>query len=110
MKTTGTLIKNLMKKKTFIKVVKMLCDLDIVVLEQVLDVEGSHLMTWQQLKISRKKSKKGKKAIWFKEVEERVLISEESREVKEEYRTGIKNYLGMQNLLEEISVNKRKCE
>src|SRR5205085_1792635 len=88
----------------------MLCDLDIVVLEQVLDIEGSHLMTWQQLKISRKKSKKGKKAIWFKEVEERVLISEESREVKEEYRTGIKNYLGMQNLLEEISVDKKKYE
>ena len=60
--------------------------------------------------MSRKKSKKGKKAIWFKEVEERVLISEESREVKEEYRTGIKNYLGVQNLLEEISVDKRKRE
>ena len=57
--------------------------------------------------MSRKKSKKGKKAIWFKEVEERVLISEESREVKEKYRTGIKNYLGVQNLLEEISVTKR---
>src|SRR6266487_5645976 len=67
-------------------------------------------MTWQQLKMSRKKSKKGKKAIWFKEVEERVLISEESREVKEEYRTGIKNNLGVQNLLEEISVDKRKRE
>ena len=39
-----------------------------------------------------------------------MLISEESREVKEEYRTDIKNYLGMQNLLEEISVDKRKRE
>ena len=44
-KTTGILIKNLMKKKIFIKAAKMLCDLDIVVLEQVLNVEGSHLMT-----------------------------------------------------------------
>ena len=110
MKTTGILIKNLMKKKTFVKAAKMLCDLDIIVLEQVLDVEGSYLMTWQQLKMSRKKSKKGKKAIWFKEVEERVLISEESREVKEEYRTGIKNNLGVQNLLEETLVDKRKYE
>ena len=32
-------------------------------LEQILDIEGLYLMIWQQLKISRKKSKKDKKAI-----------------------------------------------
>jgi len=57
------LIKSLIEKKTFVKVAKMLCDLDIIMLEQILDIEGLYLMTWQQLKISRKKSKKGKKAI-----------------------------------------------
>ena len=62
-KVNDTLIKSLIEKKTFVKVVKMLCDLDIIMLEQILDIEGSYLMTWQQLKISRKKSKKGKKAI-----------------------------------------------
>ena len=55
------LIKSLIKKKTFVKAAKILCDLDIVMLEQILDIEGSHLLTWQQLKISRRKSKKGKK-------------------------------------------------
>ena len=99
-----------MKKKTFVKVAKILCDLDIIMLEQILDIEGSYLTIWQQLKISRKKSKKGKKVMWFKEVEERVLISKEKREVKDEYKTGIKNFLGIQNSLEAISLDKRKRE
>src|SRR5207253_9091134 len=65
-KVNGILIKSLMEKKTFVKVAKMLSDLDIIMLEQILDIEGLYLMTWQQLKISRKKSKKGKKAMKFK--------------------------------------------
>ena len=48
--------------------------------------------------------------MWFKEVEERVLISKEKREVKDEFKTGIENILGVQNLLEEILLDKRKCE
>ena len=83
-----------MKKKTFIKVAKMLCDLNIVLLEQILDIKGSYLIIWQQFKMSRKKSKKGKKVIWYKEIEEKVLINEKKREVKEEYKTDMKNYLG----------------
>ena len=86
----------------------MLCDLDIIMLEQILDIERSYLMIWQQLKISRKKSKKRKKAIQFKELEEKVLISKEKREVKDEYKTGIKNFLGIQNSFKEILLDKRK--
>ena len=86
----------------------MLCDLDIIMLEQILDIEGSYLMTWQQLKISRKKSKKVKKVIQFKELEEKVLISKEKKEVKDEYKSGMKNFLGIQNSLEEISLSQKK--
>ena len=67
-------------------------------------------MIQQQLKISRKKSKKKKKVIQFKEVEEKVLISKEKREVKDKYKTGMKNFLGNQNLLEEILLDKIKRE
>src|SRR5207253_3079857 len=70
-KVNGIPIKSLIEKKTFVKAVKMLYDLDIIMLEQILDIEGVYLMIWQQIKISRKKSKKEKKVIWFKEVEER---------------------------------------
>src|SRR5437868_13434175 len=38
--STGTLIKSLMKKKTFIKVAMILCNFDILLLEQILDIEG----------------------------------------------------------------------
>jgi len=44
----------LLKKKTFIKVAKILQEMKIVVLEQLLNIEGTHLITWQQLKVSRK--------------------------------------------------------
>ena len=47
-------IKSLLKKKTFVKVAKILQEMKIVVLEQLLNIEGTHLITWQQLKVSRK--------------------------------------------------------
>ena len=99
-----------MKKKTFVKVAKILCDLDILLLEQILNTEGIYLMIWQQLKTAKKKSRKGKKATWYKEIEEQVLISKEKREVKDKFKTGIVNTLGVQNLLEEISLDKRRYE
>ena len=44
--STRTLIKSLMKKKTFVKVAMICCNLDILLLEQILDIEGSHLLIW----------------------------------------------------------------
>ena len=83
-----------MKKKTFIKIAKILCNLNILLLEQILDIEGLYLLIWQQLKTTKKKSRKGKKATWYKEIEEQVLISKEKREVKDEFKTGMINTLG----------------
>ena len=60
--------------------------------------------------MSRNKSRKEKKVIQFKEVEEKVLISKEKKEVKDKYKTGIKNSLEIQNSLEAISLDKRKRE
>ena len=98
----------MLKKKTFIKVAKILQEMKIVVLEQLLNIEGTHLITWQQLKVSRKWSKKGKKASWYEEIEGEVLRNQESRKVKEEYKTETENLLGMQDILEKISIDKRK--
>ena len=53
-KVDGRPIKSLLKKKTFVKVAKILQEMKIVVLEQLLNIEGTHLITWQQLKVSRK--------------------------------------------------------
>ena len=107
-KVDGRPIKRLLKKKTFVKVAKILQEMKIVVLEQLLNIEGTHLITWQQLKVSRKRSKKGKKASWYEEIEGEVLRNRESREVKEEYKTETENLLGMQDILEKISIDKRK--
>ena len=82
-----------MKKKTFIKAAMILCNLDILLLEQILDIEGSYLLTWQQLKTAKKKLRKGKKATQYKEIEEQMLISKEKREVKDKFKTGMVNTL-----------------
>ena len=39
-----------------------------------------------------------------------MLISKEKREVKDKCKTGMKNFLRIQNSLEEISLDKRKRE
>ena len=44
-KRNGIPIKSLMEKKPFVKAAKMLCDLDIIMLEQILDIERLYLMT-----------------------------------------------------------------
>ena len=79
-------------------------------LEQILDTKGSTLMIWQQLKCSRRKSKRGKKAAWYRELEEKILENTDKREIKEYYKKDIENYLGIQDLLEEVSTDKRKQE
>jgi ribonuclease HI len=109
-KASGTPVKSLLKKKTFVKAAKALQDLSIIVLEQILDIEGSSLITWQQLKVSRKRTKKGRKAAWYREIEEKVLVDQKRREVKPEFKTSMKNLLGVQDLLEKISTDKRKQE
>ena len=79
-------------------------------LEQILDTKGTVLMTWQQLKCSRRKSKRGKVAAWYRELEEKVLENPLKREIKKEFRKGAENYLGAQDLLEEVTTDKRKQE
>ena len=109
-KASGTPIKSLLQKKTFIRAAKALEDLNIILLEQILDKEGQCLLTWQQLKASRKRSKKGAKATWFKEIEERVLKDKGKQEVSDSFKTSCRNLLGPKNLLEKISTDRRKQE
>jgi hypothetical protein len=68
----------------------------LVYLNQLLDTKGERLVTWQQLKNYQGLSSKGKKASWFKVIEQKVLNKAESREVKEHFRTNRYNIQAMQ--------------
>ena len=59
----------------------------LVYLNQMLDMKGERLITWQQFKNYQGQSSKGKKAEWFKEIELKMLERTLNREVKEHFRT-----------------------
>ena len=46
------------------------------------------MITWRQLKVREGKRHVGKKAKWFKVIEDEILVDKESRDVKEEYSRG----------------------
>ena len=63
----------------------------LIYLNQLLDVKGERLITWQQFKRYQGRSSKGKKAEWFKVIEKKVLERPEGREVKSHFKTNRNN-------------------
>src|SRR6185295_1238123 len=82
----------------------------LVYLNQILDIKGERLITWQQFKNYKGQSSKGKKAEWFKEIELKVLEGPLSREVKEHFRTKKHNTQAMKIEWKQLSKNRRKKE
>src|SRR6266487_2984722 len=66
------------------------------------------MITWRQLKVREEKRYVGKKAKWFKVIEDEILVDKESRDVKEEYSRGKR--FRVQETEKKISLNKRKKE
>ena len=54
-------------------------DLNIFTIEQVMDENGEHLLTWRQVQKLRGKSGKGVIPEWYKEIETEVLESKDQR-------------------------------
>ena len=82
----------------------------ILYLNQLLDAEGRRLITWQQFKSYQEQSSKGKKAEWFKRIEEKVLDKPERREVKELFRTEGHNTQAIKIKWGSLSEDRRKKE
>ena len=82
----------------------------LVYLNQMLDMKGERLITWQQFKNYRGQSSKGKKAEWFKEIELKVLEGTLNREVKEHFRTKKHNTQAMKIEWKHLSEDRRKKE
>lgn len=72
--------------KTINKITQTLKKMDIWFVEQLIGKKGSDLLTWQQLKKICGQSARGKKAKWFRTIEEEVLVHNTQRRVKQEYR------------------------
>src|SRR5260363_237440 len=82
----------------------------LIYVNQLLDLDGERMITWQQYKGYRGLSSKGKKAEWFKDIEAKVLKSSDSREVKESFKTRSNNTQALKVEWEKISKDKRRKE
>src|SRR5260364_153983 len=96
------LLTDLFEEKLVKQSVKARIDLEIVGLNQIMDSTGSELMMWKQIKVSRGRSMKGKVAHWFSRLEEEVLRSSNSRELKKEYMLEVENYVASLPQLEKL--------
>src|SRR5260364_33696 len=72
---TGPRIKDILGKKLFDRAFKSLRHLGLFYLHQLLNKKGELLILWYQLKYLRKQSSRGRKADWFKKIENAVLIN-----------------------------------
>jgi hypothetical protein len=69
------------------------------------------MISWQQLKLLRKKSSKGRPAKWFKRIEETMLEDKSSRQLKPEFILAEgNNELSLQTTLDRCSNDNRRKE
>ena len=66
------------------------------------------MVTWRQLKVRERKRHIGRKAMWFKVIENKILEDKESREIKEKYKE--KKGFQVQEIKKKISRDKKKKE
>jgi hypothetical protein len=85
--------------------------LDILYLEQLLSTKGTFMITWSQLKKCSKLSSKGRKANWFKELENLIVDNKILRTIKPKFLfKGTRNLVAIRPKLEKISAKRSKKE
>ena len=104
----GTEVRKIIDKK-FLEGYAQGKNLNIIVVEQLIDQNGTKLLTWEQIKMCRNVQAKGRVANWFKNLENKMLEDHKTRTVKEEFRKA-QNSMFIMPELTNISYDKRKQE
>src|SRR5205085_12023996 len=105
----GTSILSLLGKKEIARY-RESNHLNIFILEQLISREGNILLTWQQVRDIRGLQSKDRKPNWFKIIEEKVLLNNNVRKIKEMYRVIAPNQNALIYTKQRISLDKRKKE
>ena len=77
---------------------------------QLINEEGNKLIPWSQLKLCRKRSRKGRKPKWFEHLENLLLEDTQSRYVKKEFCLENNKIWTIKYILPTLSNDKRKKE
>ena len=104
----GTEVRKIIDKK-FLEGYIQGKNLNIIVVEQLIDKNGTKLLSWEQMKLCRNAQAKGRIANWFKNLEDKMLEDRKTRTIKEEFRK-TQNSMFIMPELAEISFDKRKQE
>jgi hypothetical protein len=91
-------------------IAKFLSKFNLVYTNQLFSKSGNKMISWQQLKLLRGESSKGRKAKWFTKIEEKLLEDKERRLLKADWRTNEPNSLALEVLPKPLSCDKRKKE
>jgi hypothetical protein len=103
-------IKDLIRAKSWATSSSTINGWGLIYLNQLVNIKGENLITWRQLKSFLGLSSKGKKAKWFSEIEEKMLITQTSREIHDQYKIRDYNTQALTINWTKISENKREKE
>jgi hypothetical protein len=106
----GTKIRELVETQLWKRSGVEINEAGIIYLNQLLDVKGEKLITWQQFKNFCGQSSRGKKAEWFKEIESKVLEEPTDRRIKGHLKTNRHNTQAMKTVWGAMSKDKRRKE
>ena len=106
----GTKIADLLGVDFTRKVALALKSLKLVYIEQLINEAGSHMITWQQLKLLQKQTCKGRQSKWFSKLETKLIEDKGNRNLKESWQIPNTNEHALKIQLEQISEDRRKHE
>ncbi|CAG8653405.1 5330_t:CDS:2, partial [Dentiscutata heterogama] len=87
---------------------KSLQKLGVFYTYQLINSEGSEMITWKQIKVLRNMPSKGKKAKWFQSLENILLADLLKRDLQEEWQLSSSNGLAMKIWLPNLSSDKSR--
>ena len=106
----GTKIADLLEVDFTKKVALALKSLKLVYIEQLINETGSHMITWQQLKLLWKQTCKGRQSKWFSKLEIKLIEDKQNRNLKKGWQVPNTNEHALKIQLEQISEDGRKHE
>ena len=106
----GVKLQELLESQTWKKCCDKVGETGVLYLNQLLDINKTSLITWQQYKSYRGCLSKGKKAEWFKELEAKVLEEVGSRKVKSCFDTKERNVQALEVGWSKLSNDRRRKE
>jgi ribonuclease HI len=98
----------LLKNNFSLNIARALQKINLVTYMQLINQQGDKMITWQQLKILRNGSGKGRPARWFKEVEKVMIEDMSSRTLKAEFQLITKNTWALKTCLNPFPEDNRR--